>query len=79
MNYITYEEMVHKCNDIEIEIIRSIKLHRKEAKIYNVYVSVGDEDEGTYFIDVEIGGSPETYNRWYGYYTLPRLKRIFKF
>ena len=48
-----------------------------DGTIYNVYVSVGDIEEKTYFCDIEIGGSPEKYNRWYGYYTIERLKKIF--
>lgn len=73
--YSLYQEAYKTAQYFEDEI-RKV-LAKKPVKVYNVYVAVGDEDEGTYFLDVEIGGSPETYKRWYGYYTAERIRKMF--
>lgn len=39
---------------------------KKGLKVYSAYVSVGSEEERMYFVDIEIGGSPTTYQRIYG-------------
>ena len=75
LEYLDYREAMKQAEYFEDEI-RKV-LAKKPVKIYNVYVSVGDEEEGTYFLDVEIGGSPEAYKRWYGYYTAERIYKMF--
>ena len=75
LEYLDYREAMKQAQFFENEIRKILAL--KSVKVYNVYVSVGDEREGTYFLDVEIGGSPETYKRWYGYYTEERIRKMF--
>lgn len=53
------------------------KLATMDVTVYNVDLFTGDEREGTYFIDVEIGGSPEKYKRWYGYMVETKIRKIF--
>lgn len=75
LEYLDYREALKTAQYFEDEI-RKV-LAKKPVKVYNVYVTVGDEQEGTYFMDVEIGGSPEKYKRWYGYYTAQRIRKMF--
>ena len=42
--------------------------------IYCVYLAVADEEERTFFVDIEVGGSPEKYHRIYGEKTAEALK-----
>ena len=39
---------------------------KKGLKVYCAYVSVGNEEQRLYFVDIEIGGSANTYKRIYG-------------
>jgi len=73
--YIDYCEALQKAQYFEDEIRKA--LAKTSFKVYTVYVAVGDEEGGTYFLDVEIGGSPETYKRWYGHYTEERIRKMF--
>lgn len=75
LEYLNYREAFKTAEYFEDEI-RKV-LAKKPVKVYNVYVSVGDESEGTYFLDVEIGGSFEEYNRWYGYFTAEKIRKMF--
>lgn len=72
--YIDNCEALKKAQYFEVEIRKA--LAKTSFKVYTIYVAVGDE-EGTYFLDVEIGGSPETYKRWYGFYTEERIRKMF--
>lgn len=45
-------------------------------KVYCVFLSVSSEEDGTYFADIEVGGSPEKYRRYYGVYSLKALQKI---
>lgn len=73
--YIDYCKALQKPQYFEDEICKA--LAKTSFKVYTIYVVVGDEEEGTYFLDVEIGGSPETYKRWYGFYTEERIRKMF--
>ena len=73
--YIDYSEALQKAQYFEDKIREA--LSKLTVKVYNVYVAVGDEEEGTFFLDVEIGGSPETYKRWYGFYSEERIRKMF--
>lgn len=74
--YIVYTEAFIKAQQLEDEIRKA--LAKTSFKVYSVYVAVGNEFEGTYLLDVEIGGSPEAYKRWYGFYTEERIRKIFR-
>jgi len=43
--------------------------------VYCVYLSVADEETRTFFVDIEVGGSPEKYFRIYGKKTAEALRK----
>ena len=51
------------------ELENEIKEHLSHVypRIYGVFVSVGDEEKGLYFVDIEVGG--EKYERVRGMFT----------
>lgn len=63
-NYETYREMYETSQKLE-KAVRAY-YEKKGYKVYSAYVSVGKEDERLYFVDIEVGGSPDLYKRIYG-------------
>lgn len=62
--YETYRKMFDRAQELRFEI--SNKLTHKYSMVYTVFVAVGDEEQGLYFVDVEAGGSEKTYFHFQG-------------
>ena len=58
--YNIYNEMYNKCFEYQ-DKLTGIYLERG-YNVYCVYISVSDEETRSYFVDIEIGGSPEKYS-----------------
>lgn len=71
-----YCEMYEKANDYSKRIRE--KFEKKGLKVYSDFVSVAEEETRTYFCDIEIGGSPETYKRYYGRISEKNLEKLAK-
>ena len=65
--YEIYCYMFDNAQELEIKIQNNL-IH-KYSIVYTVFVSVEDEEKGLYFVDVEAGGSRETYFHYRGMLT----------
>ena len=65
--YEIYRQMFNKTKELTARIREH--LTRKYGIVHDVFVSVGDEEKETYFVDVEAGGSRETYFHYRGMLT----------
>lgn len=72
--YAVYNEMFKAIPELE----KKVENHFKDRTIYGIFFSVADEENRKYFVDIEVGGSPETYRRIYGTYTLAQLAPIMR-
>lgn len=57
--YETYRKMFDKAQELTNKV--NEHLPHVYSKIYSVFIAVGDEEKGLYFVDIEAGGSPKTY------------------
>lgn len=73
--YYKYCEMHEKAQQLTKEIEE--ELPKNYAKVYCVFICVADEEKELYNIDIEVGGSAETYHRWRGLYTEQKLRQRF--
>ena len=73
--YEIYRQMFDKAQELRIEI--EGHLIHKYSMVYSVFVAVGDEEKSLYFVDVEAGGSKETYFHFRGMLTEEQIKENF--
>ncbi len=73
-NYEIYRQMMEMIPIYE-RLITEYFEHR-DYKVYTVFLSVANEETGTYFADIEVGGSSKRYHRYYGEYSLDALSKI---
>lgn len=73
--YEIYRYMFDNAQKLAIKI-QSNLIH-KYSMIYTVFVSVGDEEKDLYFVDVEAGGSRETYFHYRGMLTEEQILKKF--
>lgn len=73
--YETYRQMFDRAQELRIEI--EGHLIHKYSMVYTVFVSVGDEEKNLYFVDVEAGGSRETYFHYKGMLTEEQILKKF--
>lgn len=58
--YEIYKQMFDNAKEFTIKI--QGHLTRKYSIVHTVFVSVGDEEKGLYFVDVEAGGSKDYFH-----------------
>ena len=73
--YEIYRHMFNNAQEFTIKI-QSNLIH-KYGIVHTVFVSVGNEEKGLYFIDVEAGGSKETYFHYRGMLTEEQILKKF--
>lgn len=73
--YEIYRHMFNNAQELEIKI-QSNLIH-KYSIVYTVFISVGDEEKGLYFVDVEAGESSETYFHYRGMLTEEQVLKKF--
>lgn len=73
--YEIYRQMFDRAQELRIEI--EGHLIHKYSMVYSVFVSVGDEEKNLYFVDVEAGGSRETYFHYRGMLTEEQILKKF--
>lgn len=73
--YEIYRYMFDNAQELRIKIESSL-IH-KYSMVYTVFVSVGDEEKSLYFVDVEAGGSRETYFHYRGMLTEEQILKKF--
>ena len=73
--YEIYKQMFDNAKEFTIKI--QGHLTRKYSIVHTVFVSVGDEEKGLYFVDVEAGGSRETYFHYRGMLTEEQILKKF--
>lgn len=75
--YEIYRQMFDKAQELRIEI--EGHLIHTFSMVYGVFVAVGDEEKGLYFVDVEVGGGSNTgkYRRFRGMLTEEQIKEKF--
>lgn len=73
--YEIYRQMFDRAEELRIEI--EGHLIHKYSMVYTVFVSVGDEEKNLYFVDVEAGGSRETYFHYRGMFTEEQILKKF--
>lgn len=71
--YQIYTAMYEQARILESAIRRYYE--EREYTVYCVYLAVADEEKKTYFVDIEVGGSPEKYHRIYGEKTADALRK----
>lgn len=71
--YQIYTAMYEQAKILENAIRRYYE--ERDYTIYCVYLAVANEEERTYFVDIEVGGSPEKYRRIYGEKTAEALRK----
>lgn len=71
--YEIYTTMMMQAEILERAIRRYYE--EREYTIYSVFLAVQNEEERTYFVDIEVGGSPEKYCRIYGEKTSEALRK----
>lgn len=69
-----YDEMYNKSLEFSKRIRENFE--SKGLKVYSDFVAVENEEEKTYFCDIEVGGSPETYKRYRGKITESNLEKL---
>ena len=72
--YEIYRHMFNNAQELTIKIQNNL-IHK--YKVYTVFVSVGDEEKGLYFVDVEAGESSETYFHYRGMLTEEQILKKF--
>ena len=75
--YEIYTKMFDRAQELRIEIEGHL-IHVYPI-VYSVFVSVGDQEKGLYFVDVEVGGGSNTgkYRRFRGMLTEEQIKEKF--
>lgn len=73
--YEIYRYMFDNAQELRMKIEGSL-IH-KYSMVYTVFVSVGDEEKNLYFVDVEAGGSRETYFHYRGMLTEEQILKKF--
>jgi hypothetical protein len=75
--YEIYRQMFNKAQELRIEIERHL-IHVYPI-VYSVFVAVGDEEKGLYFVDVEVGGGSNSgkYERFRGMFTEEQILKKF--
>ena len=73
--YEIYRQMFDRAEELTVKIQEHL-IH-KYSMVYTVFVSVGDEEKGLYFVDVEAGGSRETYFHFRGMLTEEQILKKF--
>ena len=73
--YEIYTKMFDRAQELRIEI-EGYLIHVYPI-VYSVFVAVGDEEKSLYFVDVEAGGSKETYFHFRGMLTEEQIKEKF--
>ena len=74
--YETYRQMFDRAEKLTIEIKEHL-IH-VYSRIWGVFVSVGDEEKGLYFVDVEVSGSNSgSYKRFRGMLTEEEILKKF--
>ena len=75
--YEIYRQMFDRAQELRIEI--EGHLIHVYSKIWGVFVSVGDEEKGLYFVDVEVGGGSNSgqYKRFRGMLTEEQILKNF--
>ena len=75
--YETYRQMFDRAEKLTIEIKEHL-IH-VYSRIWGVFVSVGDEEKGLYFVDVEVGGGSNSgkYKRVRGLFTEEEILKKF--
>ena len=75
--YEIYRQMFNRAQ----ELVNKIKGHLIHVYpiVYGVFVSVGDEEKGLYFVDVEVGGGSNSgkYERFRGMLTEEQILKKF--
>lgn len=62
--YQIYTAMYKQAEVLEKAIRRYYE--ERDYTVYCVYLAVASEEERTFFVDIEVGGSSEKYHRIYG-------------
>lgn len=57
--YETYRKMFDRAQELTNKV--NEHLPHVYSMVYSVFIAVGDEEKGLYFVDIEAGGSRETY------------------
>lgn len=75
--YEIYRQMFDKAQELRIEIEGHL-IHVYPI-VYSVFVSVGDEEKGLYFVDIEVGGGSNSgkYERFRGMFTEEQILKKF--
>lgn len=71
--YEIYRQMFDRAQELRIEIEGHL-IHVYPI-VYSVFVVVGDEEKGLYFVDIEVGG--EKYERVRGMFTEEQILKKF--
>ena len=81
MNEKTKYEIYKKMFDRAQEFTHEIEEHLSHvySRIYSVFVSVGNEEKGLYFVDIEVGGGSNSrqYKRVRGMFTEEEILKKF--
>lgn len=77
LKYQIYTEMFDRAQELRIEMEGHL-IHVYPI-VYSVFVAVGDEEKGLYFVDVEVGGGSNTgkYRRFRGMLTEEQIREKF--
>lgn len=73
--YEIYNIMYRKAQELEIEILKTVEQKGHTISSNGVFVAVGSEADGTYFVDFEARNKSGNYYRVYGNYTFHDMKR----
>ena len=73
--YEIYCHMFDNAQELTIKIQNNL-IHKYGA-VHTVFISVGDEEKSLYFVDVEAGGSRETYFHYRGMLTEEQILKRF--
>lgn len=73
--YQTYHDMLKEAEELEYRLYQY--LTDNDYAIYCIFLAVQDEESQKFFVDVEIGGSPEKYSHITGGYTKAQIEKIF--
>lgn len=73
--YEIYRQMFDKSQ----EFMQRVQEHLSQeySKVYTVFISVGDEEKGLYFVDVEAGGN-KPYFRYRGMATEEQIQKFYQ-
>ena len=75
--YEIYRQMFDRAEELTVKIQEHL-IH-KYSMVYTVFVSVGDEEKGLYFVDIEVGGGSNSgkYERARGMFTEEQILKKF--